>query len=91
MKFPGAENRFVHGYENLRVVEDEQQQNLLRTNYSKKSLGRHCHWFRTAVASWPTRLRICLGTKVLVLDAGSLDYCTHTYTTFPWLDWERYC
>ena len=82
MKFPGAENRFVHGYENLRVVEDEQQQNLLRTNYSEKEFwdvivigsGMGGGVLADALTDLPGEK-----LKVLVLDAGSLDYCTHIY------------
>jgi choline dehydrogenase-like flavoprotein len=80
VQFSSGEDRFIHGYENLRVAEDEQQQNLLRTNYSEKELwdvivigsGMGGGVLADALTDFPDKK-----LKVLVLDAGSLDYSTH--------------
>ena len=78
--FPTPAPRFQHGYENLRVRDDEQQQNLIRSMFSEKETwdviiigsGMGGGVLADALTDHPTR-----EVKVLVLDAGGLDYPTH--------------
>jgi hypothetical protein len=80
VEFSDPEARFIHGYENLRVAEDAQQQNLLCASYSEDTewdviiigSGMGGGTLADALTDVPGKQ-----IKVLVLDAGSFDYPTH--------------
>jgi hypothetical protein len=82
VRFAEVPNRFVHGYDNLRVEEDVQQQNLLRSNCPEPDdgvwdviiigTGMGGGVLADALTDFPKKT-----FKVLALDAGSLDYQSH--------------
>jgi hypothetical protein len=80
VKFADPAPRYLHGYENLRVSEDCQQQSLVRSSYAENTL-----WDVIVIGSGMGGgvLADALSDhngkkiKVLVLDAGSFDYPTH--------------
>jgi hypothetical protein len=79
IQFSGEGARHIHGYENLRVREDELQQNLLRVEYSEKEpwdvivigSGMGGGILADALSDDPKK------PKVLVLEMGSLDHSSH--------------
>jgi glycine/D-amino acid oxidase-like deaminating enzyme len=82
VKFPDTAERFIHGYENLRVCEDQQQQNVFQSLPPEFS-----DWDVIVIGSGmgggtlADALTDHGGAKprVLVLEAGSLEYDTHVY------------
>ena len=81
-ELPEEEQRFLHKYENLRVSDDLQQQNLVRSRFSEDmewdiiviGSGMGGGVLADALSDFPAK-----NLKVLVLDAGSFDYATHIY------------
>ena len=83
LSFPPTMERLHHDYENLRVAEDWEQHNLLRSNCSPKNDGV---WDVIVVGTGmgggvlADALSDFKGKdiRVLAIDAGSFDYDTHT-------------
>lgn len=81
-KFPSIPERFIHGYENLRVSEDQQQQNVLPALALESvdwdviiiGSGMGGGTLADALTDHPNKEK---KPRVLVLEAGSLEYDTH--------------
>lgn len=77
VRFSGYQKKFPHGYDNLRVSEDEGQQAVVHSNYDEEILydviiigsGMGGGTLADALTD--------RGVKTLVLDAGSLDFQSH--------------
>ncbi len=83
VQFSVVETRFLHSYENLRIADEVQQQNLLRVNCHEPSenegwdiviigAGMGGGILADALTDIPGKK-----LRVLVLDAGSCDYTSH--------------
>ncbi len=80
VQFPYIPDRFIHGYENLRVSEDQQQQNVLPALALESvdwdviiiGSGMGGGTLADALTDHPEKK-----PRVLVLEAGSLEYDTH--------------
>jgi choline dehydrogenase-like flavoprotein len=85
--FTAAAPKFFHGYDNLRVSEDESQQAVLHSNYDETVVHDVIVIGSGMGGGILADALTDRGAKTLVLDVGSLDFATHI-VNLPG-DWGR--
>lgn len=80
VQFPSIPDRYIHGYENLRVSEDQQQQNAIPA-LALESVDWDVIIIGSGMGGGPLADALTdhpgIKPRVLVLEAGSLEYDTH--------------